>query len=77
MMTRRTSPRARDGSAPSSRGCNLGFRCARSKSTGSKRVSRGGSWYYVTARCRAAHRFIVAPTYYGNDIGLRCVRREG
>jgi len=38
---------------------------------GSGRVDRGGSWYNVGWRCRAAYRFRVAPADPSRDLGFR------
>ena len=44
--------------------------------SGSKRVSRGGSWYYNARCCRSSYRYCDAPDYRFNYIGLRLVLSE-
>jgi formylglycine-generating enzyme required for sulfatase activity len=39
--------------------------------TGSSRVLRGGSWYYVAAICRSAYRGRPVPSYRFHDSGFR------
>jgi len=39
----------------------------------SYRLLRGGSWPFIAVWCRAAHRFLHAPDYRGNHVGLRVV----
>lgn len=63
--------RARRRHAPSLRGYNLGFRCARAKSAISRRVVRGGRW-----RTIALYRLNFDPGYYNGDLSLRIVRRR-
>jgi formylglycine-generating enzyme required for sulfatase activity len=41
--------------------------------TGSYRVLRGGSWYYIPQYSRVAARYGNAPSYRGNDVGFRVV----
>ena len=40
-------------------------------SSGSYRVSRGGSWYYDAGHCRVSDRDSSTPTNRDNDLGLR------
>lgn len=40
---------------------------------GSRRVIRGGDWYYTPSRGRAAYRYNNAPSYRVNSIGFRVV----
>ena len=42
-------------------------------SSGSDRVSRGGSWYNNFARCRVSYRNSVAPDYRSSGLGMRLV----
>lgn len=42
--------------------------------SGSYRVRRGGSWYYVANNCRVAYRGNNDPSGSGNGIGFRVVR---
>jgi formylglycine-generating enzyme required for sulfatase activity len=42
--------------------------------TGSVRVVRGGSWFYVADAARCANRINCPPNYAGNVNGFRCVR---
>ena len=42
-------------------------------SSGSDRVSRGGSWYNSPGRCRSSHRNFNAPENSFSDVGLRLV----
>ena len=69
--------RARYWYAPSNRDSVLGFRCVRAESGGSFRVIRGGSWFNVAARCRAAYRYHNGPSGRYDGLGLRVVRRDG
>ncbi|HVS35083.1 MAG TPA: formylglycine-generating enzyme family protein, partial [Gemmataceae bacterium] len=41
---------------------------------GSVRVSRGGSWVNRGSGCRAANRFLFAPTFRNYDFGVRLAR---
>ncbi len=41
---------------------------------GSKRVERGGSWYYLEKEARAAYRDKGDPAYRSRDLGFRLVR---
>ena len=45
-------------------------------SSGSYRVSRGGSWYYLAGRCRSSIRYYNAPGYRSLDLGLRLALSE-
>jgi formylglycine-generating enzyme required for sulfatase activity len=40
-------------------------------STGSVRVLRGGSWYYVARHCRISGRFSYSPGYHNYNLGFR------
>ena len=40
-------------------------------SSGSYRVSRGGSWIYTASFCRVANRNDITPTRSGSNLGLR------
>ncbi len=40
-------------------------------STGSNRVFRGGSWFYVARNCRVSNRGDIIPDYRYDDIGFR------
>jgi len=40
----------------------------------SRRVGRGGGWGFDSGYCRAARRLANAPSYRGNDLGLRLAR---
>ena len=40
-------------------------------SSGSDRVNRGGSYYYVEGCCCVSHRFHIAPYRRSNNLGLR------
>ncbi|MBI9031619.1 SUMF1/EgtB/PvdO family nonheme iron enzyme [bacterium] len=42
--------------------------------TGSRRVSRGGSWYYSATLCRVANRNNSDPTYSNYTVGFRLAR---
>jgi formylglycine-generating enzyme required for sulfatase activity len=42
--------------------------------SGSARVYRGGGWYLIAGRCRAADRSGDAPDYRGSVLGFRLVR---
>ena len=42
-------------------------------SSGSRRVNRGGSWYYCAGHCRVSNRGDYLPTARGNFLGLRLV----
>ncbi len=42
--------------------------------TGSGRVDRGGSWYFVPQYCRVANRFFVGPGYRNFNVGFRLAR---
>ncbi len=46
-------------------------------STGSYRVIRGGSWYYVALSCRAANRYYDFPGSRGYVMGFRLVLSSG
>ena len=39
--------------------------------SGSRRVDRGGSWYYLAGRCRSSVRRYNRPTYRFRNLGLR------
>ena len=39
--------------------------------SGSDRVLRGGSWFFIAAGCRVARRYNHTPTYADNSIGFR------
>ena len=39
--------------------------------TGSKRIIRGGTWYYYAIICRSAYRNYSTPDYSDNDYGFR------
>jgi formylglycine-generating enzyme required for sulfatase activity len=39
--------------------------------SGSRRVSRGGSWYFDAGRCRASIRNYYSPSYWSFNIGFR------
>ena len=39
--------------------------------TGTGRVTRGGSWYGVATRCRCASRSYYAPSYRSHNVGFR------
>jgi formylglycine-generating enzyme required for sulfatase activity/tRNA A-37 threonylcarbamoyl transferase component Bud32 len=41
--------------------------------SGSRRVLRGGSWFYISGYCRSAFRFRYVPGFRGNGYGLRLV----
>lgn len=41
---------------------------------GSKRVLKGGSWYYYSRCCRVAFRLSATPQTYSNHIGFRVAR---
>lgn len=41
--------------------------------SGSRRVVRGGSWYYDARYCRSAYRNRINPAYCGVNIGFRLV----
>jgi formylglycine-generating enzyme required for sulfatase activity len=43
-------------------------------STGSFRVTRGGSWFSLARLCRSAYRFRLSPTYREYYLGFRLVR---
>ena len=43
-------------------------------SSGSYRVSRGGSWYYDPAGCRVARRLNFTPDYRNGNLGFRLAR---
>ncbi|MBF0411446.1 MAG: SUMF1/EgtB/PvdO family nonheme iron enzyme [Desulfamplus sp.] len=45
--------------------------------TGSYRVIRGGSWFYVAQYCRSAFRDWNYPSYWLNDLGFRLVCSAG
>jgi formylglycine-generating enzyme len=45
-------------------------------SSGSNRVVRGGSWYYLATDCRSARRSYYSPSYGLNTLGFRVVRRQ-
>jgi formylglycine-generating enzyme required for sulfatase activity len=45
----------------------------REPETGSRRVLRGGFWYYYAQGCRSAFRYYGNPTYRDNVSGFRCV----
>ncbi|MGE0609520.1 MAG: formylglycine-generating enzyme family protein, partial [Pirellulales bacterium] len=40
-------------------------------SAGSRRVIRGGSWYYLASYCRASHRYAADPASRNSGIGFR------
>ena len=40
----------------------------------SQRVYRGGSWDHASGDCRAAGRYVDAPSFRSNDLGLRLAR---
>jgi len=42
-------------------------------STGSDRVSRGGSWYNTADRCTSANRHYDSPEVRSSNLGLRLV----
>ncbi|MCD6397674.1 MAG: SUMF1/EgtB/PvdO family nonheme iron enzyme [Spirochaetaceae bacterium] len=44
-------------------------------SSGSNRVSRGGSWIYDASPCRSANRFSNTPSLRGYNLGFRFVLR--
>ena len=44
--------------------------------TGSRRVLRGGGWYYTAANCRVAYRNSLTPDYRFYDNGFRVVSPE-
>ena len=44
--------------------------------SGSRRVIRGGSWYYDASLCRVAARYYGDPFLSGDDIGFRIARRS-
>jgi formylglycine-generating enzyme len=44
--------------------------------TGTRRVSRGGSWRHQIKGSRAAHRTSLPPEYAYNDYGLRVIRGQ-
>lgn len=67
---------ARFGYAPSCRGYNQGFRCARTTQQTVVRVNRGGSWYYVATPCRAAFRCFFASERRVINFGFRVIRRK-
>lgn len=43
----------------------------RGPSSGSNRVCRGGSWYYIARVCRVSYRNYYSPDNRFNDLGLR------
>ena len=42
--------------------------------SGSRRVLRGGSWYYLASFCRVSFRYSYDPVYRGSFYGFRLVR---
>ena len=44
--------------------------------SGSSRVMRGGSWYSIARRVRAAYRFASAPANRRSDVGFRLARGQ-
>lgn len=66
-------PQSRLGYGPSYHYENLGFRCVVG-GTGSYQVSRGGSWGFDAARCRAAYRSGRDPVIRFYNLGFRCWR---
>jgi len=43
--------------------------------SGSRRVVRGGSWYYNADYSRVAYRYDYSPDYRGSNYGFRISRR--
>jgi formylglycine-generating enzyme len=46
----------------------------RGPSSGSGRVNRGGCWFSIASRCRAAYRIDFSPGRSDNDLGFRLAR---
>ena len=44
--------------------------------SGSRRVNRGGSWFYGARLCRSSNRFNYSPSYTSYYLGLRLVLSE-
>jgi formylglycine-generating enzyme required for sulfatase activity len=49
----------------------------RGPTSGSGRVLRGGSWYYLAFDCRAAYRDTYYPTYRYSFMGFRSILPPG
>jgi len=43
-------------------------------SSGSKRVIRGGGWYFIAGNCRSAMRTFNSPDYAFGNLGFRLAR---